>query len=121
MIEVITDGMRPNVLALAAHGKVSHQDYSRVVIPAVEEKLKMHPKIRAFFHLGEDFIGYTAEALWDDAKVGIQHYNAFERIAVITNVGWVKQAMRLFVVFVPCPIRFFSNEDILAAAAWVNE
>jgi hypothetical protein len=74
MIEVITEGMMANVLALAAHGKVSHQDYAQVVIPSVEEKLKMHPKVRVFFHLGEDFTGYTAEALWDDAKVGIQHY-----------------------------------------------
>jgi hypothetical protein len=121
MIELITQSMRGNVVALAAHGKVSHQDYAQVVIPAVEEKIRMHAKVRLFFHLGEDFAGYTAEALWDDTKIGIQHLTAFEKIAVVTNVVWVKEAVRVFGILVPCPVRVFPNEKLSAAAAWVNE
>ena len=121
MIEQITKGMRENVVALAAHGKVSHQDYVMVVIPSVEEKVKTHAKVRLFFHLGEDFAGYTAEAIWDDTKIGIQHLTAFEKIAVVTNVVWVKEAVRVFGILVPCPVRVFPNEELSAAAAWVNE
>ena len=121
MIELITARMRGNVVALAAHGKVSHQDYAQVVIPAVEEKIRLHAKVRLFFHLGEDFAGYTAEAIWDDTKIGIQHLTAFEKIAVVTNVVWVKEAVRVFGILVPCPVRVFPNEELSAAAAWVNE
>ncbi|MCE0523496.1 MAG: STAS/SEC14 domain-containing protein [Methylacidiphilales bacterium] len=121
MIEQMTKGMRENVVALTAHGKVSHQDYVKVVIPAVEEKIRTHTKVRLFFHLGEDFAGYTAEAIWDDTKIGIQHLTAFEKIAVVTNVAWVKETVRLFGFIVPCPVKIFSNEAIAAAAAWVNE
>jgi hypothetical protein len=121
MIELITESMRGNVVALAAHGKVSHQDYAQVVIPAVEEKIRLHAKVRLFFHLGKDFAGYTAEAIWDDTKIGIQHLTAFEKIAVVTNVVWVKEAVRVFGILVPCPVRVFPNEELSAAASWVNE
>ena len=121
MIERITEGMRGNVVALSAHGKVSGEDYQQVVIPAVEEKIKTHSKVRLFFHLGKDFAGYTAEAIWDDTKIGIQHLTAFEKIAVVTNVVWVKEAVRVFGILVPCPVRVFPNEELSAAAAWVNE
>jgi len=121
MIEQITKGMRENVVALAASGKVSHQDYVKVVIPAVEEKIKTHAKVRLFFHLGEDFAGYTAEAIWDDTKIGIQHLTAFEKIAVITNVVWIKEAARIFGIFVPCPVRVFPDGELKAAILWVND
>ena len=121
MIEQIIKGMRENVVALAAHGKVSHQDYLKVVIPAVEEKIRIHAKVRLFFHLGEDFTGYSAEAIWDDTKIGLQHLTAFEKIAVVTNVAWVKESVRLFGIFVSCPVRVFPNEEYAGAASWVNE
>ncbi|MCE0497921.1 MAG: STAS/SEC14 domain-containing protein [Methylacidiphilales bacterium] len=121
MVELIAGNMRANVVALAAHGKVTHSDYERVVIPTVKEKIRLHDKIRFFFHLGEDFAGYSAEAIWDDAKIGLQHVMAFEKIAVVTNVVWVKEAVRIFGVFVPCPVKVFANEDISNAAAWVNK
>ncbi|HUB68505.1 MAG TPA: STAS/SEC14 domain-containing protein [Candidatus Methylacidiphilales bacterium] len=121
MIKLVADGMKENVVALAAHGKVSHEDYERVVIPAVEEKIRMHTKVRLFFHLGEDFAGYTAEALWDDTKIGIRHLTAFEKIAVVTNVEWIKNAVRVCGFFVPGPVKIFPNKELPAAVAWVND
>lgn len=121
MIERITEGMRGNVVALAAHGKVSHEDYQKVVIPAIEEKIVAYDKLRLFFHLGEDFVGYSAAAIWDDTKVGIRNFTSFEKIAVVTNVSWVKEAVRIFGIFMPCPVKVFPNEELSAAAAWVNE
>jgi hypothetical protein len=121
MIEPITEGMRGNVVALKALGKVTHEDYAQVVIPAIEEKISAHGKIRFFYHLGEDFTGYSAEAIWDDAKIGVHHLTAFEKIAVVTNVSWIREAVRLFGVFVPCPVRVFSIENLPVAVAWINE
>ena len=39
--------------------------------------------------LGPDFLGFTAAAMWDDAKIGLAHWNAWERVAVVTDVPWV--------------------------------
>ena len=121
MIEQISEGMRDNVVALRAHGMVSHKDYERVVIPTVEEKIRLYPKVRFLFVWADDFEGYTAEAMWDDTKIGLQHITAFERIAVVTNVIWVKEAVRFFGFFVPCPVKVFPKAEIQSATAWVNE
>jgi hypothetical protein len=121
MIEQIREGVKNNVVALSAHGKVSHQDYERVLIPSVEEKIRLHSKIRFLFVLADDFEGYTAEAIWDDTKVGLQHITAFEKIAVVTNIVWVKEAVRFFGIFVPCPVKVFAKKEIQAATAWAND
>lgn len=46
MIEVISEGMKGNVVALRAHEMVSHGDYTKVVFPNVEEKIKAYGKVR---------------------------------------------------------------------------
>lgn len=120
MIE-ITSGMPNNILAVTAHGTVTAQDYENVLLPAVEEALKQHRKIRFLFRTGKDFSGYTAGAMWDDAKLGVQHLTAFEKIAVVSNVPWLVQTVSVFRFFIPCPVKVFSSENLPEAEAWIRE
>lgn len=120
MIE-ITSGLPGNVLAVTAHGMVTAQDYEHVLSPAVEEALKRHKKIRFLFRTGDDFSGYTAGAMWDDAKLGVRHLTAFEKIAVVSDVPWIAQAIRLFHFLIPCPVKIFSSEKRGDAEAWIRE
>jgi hypothetical protein len=120
MIEIISD-MPENVVAVSAKGKVTGQDYDKVLIPALEEKLKGHKKIRLLYHLGEDFSGFTAEAMWDDTKVGIRHLTAFEKIAVVSDVEWIAGAVKVFAFIIPCPVRIFGNEGLAEAKTWVSK
>jgi len=120
MIE-ITSGMPNNILAVTAHGTVTAQDYENVLLPAVEEALKRHKKIRLLFRTAEDFSGYTAGAMWDDAKLGVRHLTTFEKIAVVSDVPWLVQAVRFFRFFVPCPVKLFSSEKLPDAEAWIRE
>lgn len=121
MIEVITEGVKGNVVALAAHGKVDHNDYEKVLIPVLEEKIKVHGKVRLLYRLGEDFTSYTVGAIWDDAKVGIRHLTAVEKAAVVTNVTWVRDSVAFFRFLIPCPFKLFRNDEFSAAMAWINE
>ena len=120
MIE-ITSGMPDNVLAVTAHGMVTAQDYENVLLPAVDEALKRHSKIRFLFRTGKDFSGYTAGAMWDDAKLGVRHLTAFEKIAVVSDVPWLVQTVRFFGFLVPCPVKIFSGEKLGDAEAWICE
>ena len=120
MIE-ITSGMPDNILAVTAHGMVTAEDYENVLLPAVEEALKRNNKIRFLFRTGEDFSGYTAGAMWDDAKLGVRHLTAFEKIAVVSDVPWLVQAVRFFRFFVPCPVKIFSGDRFSDAEAWICE
>jgi hypothetical protein len=120
MIEIIT-GMPDNVLAAAAHGKITGEDYENVLIPALEEKFKIHKKLRFFYHLGQDFFGYSLAAIIDDTKVGIKHLTGFEKIAIVTDAHWVREACRFAGVFIPCPVKIFGNGKINEAKTWINE
>jgi hypothetical protein len=119
MIEIISND-QGNLLTVAAHGKVVRDDYEKVFIPAVEEKLKKHKKVRLLYHLGQDFTGYTLGAILDDAKLGVEHLTGFERIAIVTDVHWVSEASRFFGVFIPCPVRIFGDDKLSEAKEWLN-
>jgi hypothetical protein len=120
MIELIS-GMPDNVLAVAAHGTVTAEDYENVLLPAVGDAIKKYKKIRFLFRTAEDFAGYTAGAMWDDAKLGVGHLTAFEKIAVVSDVPWLVQSTRFFRFLVPCPVKVFSGEKLRDAEAWIRE
>ncbi|MGA7990702.1 MAG: STAS/SEC14 domain-containing protein [Thermoanaerobaculia bacterium] len=109
-----------NVVAISASGRVTGEDYTAVLVPAVEKALARRERIRFLYLLGPAFEGFTASALWDDAAVGFGHRKAFERIAVVTDVPWVADAMTLFAFLAPCPVRVFGTTDLTEAKTWVS-
>lgn len=119
MIEV-TSNDQDNIVNAVAHGTVSWDDYEKIFLPAIEEKLKKHGKVRLLYHLGKDFSGYTLAAILDDAKLGVEHLTGFERIAIVTDVAWVSEASRIFGMFIPCPVKTFANAGAVEAKEWLN-
>lgn len=119
MIE-IKAGSEDNIITAVAHGTVTDEDYKTKFIPAIEEKLKKYSKIRFLYHLGEDFSGYTLTAIWDDAKLGVEHLTKFEKVAIVTDVHWVSEAGRFFGLFIPCPVKVFGNDKLPDAKDWLN-
>jgi hypothetical protein len=67
MVEKILD-LPDNVLGFTAKGTVTTNDYESVIIPEVEALFSRHGKVRFLYHLGEDFSGFEAAAMWDDTK-----------------------------------------------------
>ena len=120
MMEIIPD-MPENVIAVSAKGMVTGDDYDKVLIPAIENRLVTHKRIRVLYQLDQDFSGFTAEAMWDDAKVGIRHLTAFEKIAVVSNMTWIINAVKIFAFVIPCPVKIFPNEQLSKAKAWVSQ
>lgn len=120
MIELLS-GFPGDVLAAAGRGEVSEDDYRKTLIPAVERMLKEHARLRVFFQLGDDFKGFTLGAAWEDTKLGLGHWRRWGRIAVVTDVNWVVQAMRLFSPLFHHPVRTFANADYQAARTWICE
>lgn len=103
------------MIAYEARGKVTAADYETILIPAVEQALKEHDKVRLLYHLGDAFSGFEAEALWDDAKVGLRHLTSWERIAVVTDVAWIRSAATAWGATMPGQVRIFTNAELSAA------
>ncbi|MBT1070336.1 STAS/SEC14 domain-containing protein [Pelotalea chapellei] len=120
MLKVI-EGLPENVVAVDAQGTVTGEDYDNILIPLVENKLKHHKKIRLLYVAGPAFSGLTAEAVWDDARVGAKHWTSFDKIAVVSDVHWFINAVRFFSFIIPCPVKVFENQKLPEAKTWVSE
>jgi hypothetical protein len=110
-----------NVLGFTAKGTVTANDYESVIIPAVEALFSRYRKVRFLYHLGEDFSGFEAAAVWDDTKLGLKHLTGWERVAVVSDVDWIRGAIRVFGLAIPGLVRVFHNRELTEATRWVSE
>jgi len=120
MIEVLK-GFPEAVLALACTGEVTKDDYETVLIPAVEESLKHQAKVRLYYQIGPGLTGFSAGAVWDDFKVGIEHLGRWERAAVITDSDSIRFAVRAFGFLIPGGFRVFPLNAEAKAREWIQE
>ncbi|RMF67051.1 MAG: STAS/SEC14 domain-containing protein [Alphaproteobacteria bacterium] len=112
---------QPDLLGFALSGRVSHEDYANVLIPAIEQAVARGRKARVLVRFEPDFAGYEAHALVDDTRLGIRHWHDFARVALVGAPRWVATAVRLFAPFWPCTVRLFAREEEEAAWAWLAE
>jgi len=108
-------------IGFTASGKVTGDDYEQIIIPKVEAGLKEYEKLSMVYHLGPDFTGFDAAAVWDDAKLGIGHLTSWKRLAVVTDVSWVSTGVRVAGFLMPCEVKLFSNTELADAIAWISE
>ena len=120
MVEQIP-GLPENVLAFTAKGMVTADDYEQVIVPAVEEVFARQSKVRFLYHLGADFLGFEAAAVWDDAKLGMKHAAGWEKVAVVSDVEWIRIAVKVFGLVMPGDLRLFHNRALADARQWISQ
>lgn len=114
------EGLPADVLALRVSGTVTGQHYENEIVPAIEEKLKRHDKIKLLYQIGDEFESYTAGAMWDDTKLGFTHLHDFSRIAVVTDLKWVKLSAKVFGPLIGGDLHVFDNAQIEEAKEWIK-
>jgi SpoIIAA-like len=114
----IIEGMPPDVLAIEAVGTVTHQDYRATLIPKAEAMLAKR-SIKMLYVIGKEFTGYALEALWDDGAFGIKHWREFGRIAVVTDLAWMRASISMFAPFFPAEVRLFDLSELPRAKDWI--
>jgi hypothetical protein len=108
-----------DVLAFVCTGRVTKADYDSVLVPAVVKALEKQKKIRLYYETSADFSGIDPGAMWEDFKVGVEHLTRWERIAVVTDVEWIKQTMRFFSFLMPGATKSFPTSEAAQARAWI--
>jgi hypothetical protein len=119
MIEVIS-GLPSNVVGVRAVGWVRATDYESVLVPAVEAALKVHDKIRLYYDLGSDFKGIELGAMFEDMRIGLSKLAHWDRVAVITDVGWIQRAVSVFRFLVPGHAKVFPTAQADEALHWIS-
>jgi hypothetical protein len=108
-----------NVLGFVCKGRVTKQDYDTVLVPVVVDALKKHDKVRLYYETAADFSGIDPSAVWTDFRVGMEHLTRWERIAVVTDVDWIKNTMKFFSFMMPGEMRLFPLSEAARAREWI--
>ena len=113
------DGYPADVVAVTAHGHIGRDTYENDLIPKVLQRLKDEGKIKFLYEIGPDFSGFSAGAAWDDGKLGLLHLSEFARIAIVTDVEWIRLGTKIFAPLLPCPVHLFHLSEREAAKIWI--
>jgi SpoIIAA-like len=118
MIEQL-QGFPGDVVGFLCKGFVTRRDYEDVLVPAVEQALKTHDKLRLYYEIDPEFTGIEPSAMWEDFKVGMEHLLRWERIAVVTDIDWIAHTMRAFGFMMPGAVRVFPLKGAAEARKWL--
>ncbi|WP_425044165.1 STAS/SEC14 domain-containing protein [Primorskyibacter sp. S87] len=117
-VETQSDG---RVLEVEFSGQVTGADYENTLVPAIEKALSGTGHVRLLVIAGEEFKGYDLGAAWADTKLGLSHWSGFERAAVVSDISWLRTAVRLAAPMMPCPVQVFDLADAETARLWLRE
>jgi len=107
------------VLAVRVEGKLTGEDYERLV-PQVEQAIKEHGPLRILFDM-HDFHGWTAGAVWKDTKFSLRHFKDIERLAIVGETRWQKGMSVFCRPFTKAQVRYYGREDEAHAMEWLHE
>jgi len=107
-----------NLLVVHASGKLTKEDYLYLT-PEIERLVQQHGKVRLLFEM-IDFHGWDVGAAWEDLKIGLDHFNDIERMALVGEKKW-QQGMVAFVKpFTKAEVRYFERAEAATARRWVE-
>ncbi len=116
----ILDGFPNDVLALEVNGRLNAVDYDKLIEPAIDEKLKRHDKLKILIVIGKGFEGATVGAGWEDLKLDLKHFTKYNKLAVVTDVHWLRNATRLFSPFMPGRVHTYPLFKRDLAEDWIK-
>jgi hypothetical protein len=115
MIEII-EGLPKKVVGIVVKGRVTMEDCRDVLMPAMKRSLQRHDKIRLYYELSCRFPG----SAWDDLDLGIEHASRCERVAIVTDVAWVRLTVKALRFLIPGEIRVFPTDQAPEGRAWIT-
>jgi SpoIIAA-like len=122
MIEEIAD-MPAGTVGLRVWGEVTGADYTDVLLPVVSKAAEDDGDIRLVFQAGPDFERFSASMIAADTtkglSFGVRHWSAWKRMAVVTDVEWLRNAMQMLGWMTPGEARLFALDELQQAKEWV--
>ena len=110
------DGLPAGVLGFEATGTLGAEDYRDVVLPVLE-RASASGEVR-FVVVIPEFRGMSGGALWQDLKMGVEHFRAWKKIALVTDIEWMNYMTTLFGWMTPGEVRHFPIAERDQAIAW---
>jgi hypothetical protein len=118
MIERLTD-LPAGVLGLRVGGVLTPADYTEHIEPMLDEAVQDGGRVRCLVEIEDDFAGQTPPAVVDDVRLALRTVGAFDGVAVVTDLAWIRIPAQWAAFVVPFPMRVFSKADRARAADWL--
>jgi len=122
MIELM-DEMPDGTLGFRVSGKMERSDYTDVMVPKLKKAVEQSGGMRTLY-LIDRLEEMEPGALWEDAKagfdLGIRHFSAWERTAMVTDQEWLVRALQLMGWMAPGEFKVFPTAELEQAKAWVS-
>ena len=118
MIEIL-EGTRPNVVATKAVGKLTKEDYDRL-LPLLRKKVDKHGNLRWYFEM-DKFVGWEPEAAYKDMKFDFKNADTLEKVAMVGAKKWEKMLTQVMKPFTTADVRFFEISQKQEALSWIEE
>ena len=115
MMEVIKQ--QEGVFEIHVQGKIRKEDYD--FIPRLESEVERYGTVNLYCEI-ESIDGIEPGAVWEDLKFGVNHYDSFERVAIVGNQKWVEWMTRLAKPFNKATVKVFAPEQLEEAKNWVS-
>jgi len=115
MMKELSD-LPAGVIGFESSGKIRAEDYRDVVLPVLE-RAAAAGEVR-FVIVMRDFGGMSGGAVWQDLKVGVEHLRAWKRIALVTDITWIRDMTSLFGWMTPGEVKTFHLAELDEAVAW---
>jgi hypothetical protein len=122
MVERIEE-MPAGTIGFRVVEKLTGDDYREQIEPVIGAAAETG-EVRLLFEIDAGF-GMDAGAVIEDAKTGLKsglgRMKAWKRTAVVTDVDWIRKAMKAFGFMAPGEVRVFEPAELGAAKVWVAE
>jgi hypothetical protein len=109
-------GLPAGVIGFEASGKLDAEDYRDILLPAIKSAAAAGD-LRVVIVI-PDFHGVTAGGLWQDLKMGVEQLRAWKRVALVTDIEWMRHMTSVFGWLTPGEVKHFPLAERAEAVAW---
>lgn len=111
----------PGTLGFEAVGEVEDDDVEEVLLPALRRWVAERGTIRLLYVLGPRLEEFEGDAVSENAKFLARHPAAFERVAVVSDEGWLPLAIKTLSILLPGQAKAFPVRELTAAKRWLAD
>lgn len=115
------DNLPAGSVGFRCSGRLTGHDVEEVVAPAIRAAVAEYDRVKALISFDSGFEGFSFSAAWDEAGLGLRYWDGFERVAVVTDLAWMRHGLRALSVLLPCPLRLFAAAEEDTARRWLSE
>lgn len=115
------EGLPRDVIGIDIKGLITSQDYTDTLIPLIAQRENAQNKLKMICVLGDYFDGYSPGAMWDDLRFGLSHMTTLSKLALVTDLEWLRNGTKFFGMLMPTDVMVFDLAELDDAKVWIIE